>query len=299
MKKILKWTGIVLASLIVIILAAAFIVKLTVDSRLNKIYTVKPLTLTLPTDSASLAQGKHRASLCQGCHGEDLAGMVIFQNDAFGTISAPNLTSGKGSTTKDYSNEDWVRTIRHGIRKNGRPLFVMPSMDFVHFSESDLAALIAFLKSVPPVDKESKQSELTFLSKVMVGLGAFGNVIHAEVIPHEKSFASDPGTGVTQIHGEYLVNISGCRTCHGEDLSGGKDPNPEAPPSPNLTQGGPLAKWTATDFISFMRTGRTLEGKEVKKAFMPWDAFGKMTDEELSAVFLYLQSIPKKENAVK
>ncbi len=137
--------------------------------------------------------------------------------------------------------------------------------------------------------------ELTPLARLFVGAGVFGPVIRAEEIDHDRPRPPAPEPGMTAEYGEYLVNISSCRTCHGEMLSGGKDPNPEAPPGPNLTPGGALQLWTEQDFINFMRTGVTVSGYQRDPKYMPWETLGKMNDVELGAIFLYLQSLPALE----
>jgi hypothetical protein len=82
-----------------------------------------------------------------------------------------------------------------------------------------------------------------------------------------------------------------CRTCHGDALSGGKDPNPAAPPAPNLSPAGELGGWTEAGFVNTLRTGRTPGGRQLSD-FMPWKYFGRLTDDELRAIWLYLQSLP-------
>ena len=62
--------------------------------------------------------------------------------------------------------------------------------------------------------------------------------------------------------------------------------------TPNLTQGGELIAWTEADFMNTLRTGVTPYGHQLSDN-MPWKDFGKMTDDELQAIWLYLQSLPK------
>jgi mono/diheme cytochrome c family protein len=87
------------------------------------------------------------------------------------------------------------------------------------------------------------------------------------------------------------VKTGECRTCHGEELTSGKDPDPNAPPAPNLTPGGELAGWSEADFLKAMRTGIAPGGRQLSK-YMPWVFIGQMTDDELKATWLYLQSLP-------
>ena len=103
---------------------------------------------------------------------------------------------------------------------------------------------------------------------------------------------------MTVIYGEYLANANGCPTCHGPQLNGAQPSEPGAPFAPNLTLGGSLANWTEENFIATLRTGKTPGGREMSEA-MPWKSLGKMTDDELKTVWLYLQSLPKLETTTK
>ena len=99
---------------------------------------------------------------------------------------------------------------------------------------------------------------------------------------------------MTDAYGEYLAHI--CTVCHGVNLNGA----PFGPPgqevvTPNLTPGGELATWSEEGFINALRTGVTPSGEMLEKKEMPWESFGQMTDGELKALWMYLQSLPAKE----
>src|SRR5512138_1899929 len=83
----------------------------------------------------------------------------------------PNLTSGAGGIGATNTDEDWVLAIRHGVGHDGRGLILMPSRVWYYLSDEDLADLIAYLKSLPPVDNELPNSELGPLGRVMLTLG--------------------------------------------------------------------------------------------------------------------------------
>lgn len=117
-----------------------------------------------------------------------------------------------------------------------------------------------------------------------MALGSFGNVLHVETIDHFAPRIEAPVADASADYGEYLVTAFGCTTCHGAQLAGGKDPNPDAPPGPNLTRGGNLGNWTATEFINVIRAR--------KSEWMPFESLSKMTDQELTAIFRYLESLP-------
>jgi mono/diheme cytochrome c family protein len=296
MKKILKWAGIVLSVLLLLVAGTVFCLNSTAKSRLAKKYDVQPRPVAVPGDSASIAAGKKWVSvLCAECHGANLAGAKFFDTPDLGTICAPNLTS--GGIGKTYTDPDWVRAIKHGVGKDGRPLLIMPSKDFQYMSDEHVGQIVACLKTLPPVEQSWDLPNTTLLCNILFQTGAFGDALNAETIDHNKPAHYAPSRGATAEYGGYLVKISGCRTCHGEQLNGGKDPNPEAPPGPNLTPGGVLGSWGADGFVKTMRTGATPFGKEINGKFMPWKSVGKYDDEELQAIYAYLMSQPKLETA--
>jgi mono/diheme cytochrome c family protein len=94
---------------------------------------------------------------------------------------------------------------------------------------------------------------------------------------------------VTVEYGEYLALP--CALCHGANFNGQTIMIDAEYLAPNLTTGGELKAWSEQDFINTMRTGITPNGHQLKSV-MPWKYFGQMTDDELKAVWLYLQSLP-------
>jgi len=290
MKKALKWIGIVLGSVLGLLVVAVVIMITSTNSRLNKQYPVPVETVPIPSDEASLAVGAHWADMhCRLCHGNDLSGGEFFNDPDLGYVDAPNLTSGKGGIGSTYTDEDWVRAIRHGVKKNGQSVFIMPSNDFYYLSDYHLGSIIAYMKTLPPVDNEIRDPNLSPMAKILYAAGAFGDLLYAETIQHGVRPATTE-IGVTVAYGEYLVNAHGCKSCHGENLAGQQPAEPGAPFAPNLTPGGELGGWAEADFADILRTGITPTGHELTDA-MPWIGLGRMTDEEISAVWMYLQSL--------
>jgi len=261
-------------------------------SKLNKTYDVLPAVVSIPDDAASIERGAYLyAASCAGCHGDDGAGKVILEDPALGYIPGTNLTDGQGGVGSAYSDMDFVRAIRHGVDSEGKPLMIMPARSYWYFSDQDLGAIIAFVNAAPSVDNDLGDKNLKPMGRILLALGAFGDILTAEVIDHSGPRPSAPEQGVTVEYGEYLVNTGDCSTCHGPDLAGMQGPEPGAPFSPNLTPGGVLAIWTVEEFIETMHTGTTPYGKELNPDFMPWKSIAKMTDDDLTAMFLYLQSL--------
>jgi mono/diheme cytochrome c family protein len=170
----------------------------------------------------------------------------------------------------------------------------MISKSFHHLGDEDMGALIAYVKSLPAVDHSLPERRIEPLGKLMMGAGLFPPFA-ADQIDHASPAPAQPEPGVTVAYGEYLSHT--CTECHGENLNGA----PFGPPgqeimTPNLTPGGELAFWSKQEFLATIRTGQTPGGRQLKED-MPWKYFGQMTNEELQAVWLYLQSQPKLKQA--
>lgn len=209
MKTVLKWIGIVLGGLIALVVIAAGIAITSTNRRLNKHYTSPVETIPIPTDEASIAIGSHWADMhCRICHGDDLSGGEFFNDPQLGYVDAPNLTSGQGGIASNYTDEDWIRAIRHGVKKDGTSVFIMPSNDFYYLSDYHLGTIIAYMKTLPPVDNEIRAPNLSPMAKILYAAGAFGDLLAAETIQHDVR-PPVPEIGVTVAYGEYLVNAHG------------------------------------------------------------------------------------------
>ena len=292
MRKIMKWIGIGLLGLVALVLLAGVVLYATTSRRLKKIYSLTAEAVSITADTESISQGQRLVTArCGGCHGPNAAGTVIFQDAMLGTITASNLTAGRGIGGDLLTDADYIAAIRHGVDHNGRPILTMPSESYFYINDQELGEMIAYLKSTAPVDNPLPATRITPLGIALIGAGAFGDLMAAEHIDHQAARPADVQPDVTIAYGDYLVRAGQCRTCHGPDLTGGKDPDPNAPPAPSLTQAGELSSWDETDFIQALRSGSTPDGRQMSP-FMPWMYINQMTDDELKAMWLYLQSLP-------
>lgn len=296
MKRVLKWIGIILGSLIGLVILAAAGLYVKSRTEFTAKYPTRVESIAVPTDAASVERGKHLATfLCMECHETDLGGNpTFFSMSGVGSVSAPNLTSGQGGIGAQFSDADYVRAIRYGIKPDGTSLFIMPSTDFHSLADKDLGDLIAYIRSVPAVDRPTPEphTQFTFLGGVMYGAGLFGHLLRAGPIQQMGEVPDSPAPAVSADYGEYLVTINGCRDCHGKQLAGGKPGDPSSPLAPNLTPGGELRAWTEADFIKTLRTGTSPSGTQLPNQFMPWKFKSQMSDDELKAIWAYLQSLP-------
>jgi len=176
-----------------------------------------------------------------------------------------------------------VEHVRHGVDRDGHPLVEMPSNSYYYIGDVDLAAIIAYLKSLPPVDNELPERDLGLLYQLAILSDP--SLIPAEVIDHTGPRPPAPEPGVNAEYGKYLATA--CTICHGPDLSGGS----AAGAGLDLTGGGNLPDWTEAEFIHALRTGERPRGEDIDPNRMPWKRVGKLTDDELRAIWLYLQTL--------
>lgn len=283
--------GIGIGSFLLVVMLAAGAIYSISAARVGKTYSVTPVALTIPTDSASIARGQHLATAigkCVDCHGDDLGGMVL-EMGPVGSFPGPNLTRGKGGRAPT-TDADWIRSIRHGVGPDGRPVVFMPSAVFAQLSAPDLAALIGYLKQLPPVDRETPPMRIGPLGLMFIATQGL-RWVPATALDHTAPLPAAVESGPTIEYGRYLAVVGGCTTCHGDNLRGGiKEGPPGTPPSTDLTPGGVTRDWSEADFRTALRSGMRPGGQPINP-FMPWRLTRLMTDEEISAVWLYLRSL--------
>lgn len=294
MNKFLKWTGIALGAVAGLICIALVGVYFASQSKINRSYAIAAEPPAASADSAAIERGKHlvtSVSACIGCHGPDLGGTQMIDAPAFAVVAASNLTSGRGGVASKYTDATWERAIRHGVNADGRSIAIMPASHYNRLTDEDVRAIIAYVKSAPPVDRTHKPFSAGPISRAITLSGA--PFFHAAIIPHEAPHRSAPPAGVTPEFGEYLVTIAACRECHGPNLSGGPLPDGSGKLAPNLTPTG-LKAYTEAAFITALREGRRPTGVPIDST-MPWIEYRGMTDDELKAVWAYLRTVPAKE----
>jgi cytochrome c2 len=274
-----------LIALLVLVVLVSYVVS---GVRLNKHYAVTGKAVPVPTDSASLARGRTLATLsgCTGCHTANLGGQTMIDGFPFAKLASSNLTRGQGGVATMYADADWDRAVRHGIRWDGTPLFLMPSHEFNRMSDDEFGRLLAYVKSVPPVDRTPATRVIYPLARVLHTFGA--PLVPAEKIDHTSQRNPQPPPGPTLAYGEYVAGA--CKFCHGENLGGQKvGGEPGAPPSPPIGPSSVVGRWTEAQLIQTMRTGITPEGRKLRNEYMPWQVVGALGDDELRGLLMYLK----------
>src|SRR5512135_2259292 len=115
MRVFFKWLGIVLGALLGLILVGLAVFYFKGNATLTRAHTLAPESITIPTDAASIARGKHFAqAICTGCHTADFSGQIMI-DAPFAKIYSANLTPGQGGAGAEFTDADWIRALRHGV----------------------------------------------------------------------------------------------------------------------------------------------------------------------------------------
>jgi cytochrome c553 len=288
--KILKWIACCFLAIVLIMIAFSFKAVWSTKQRLNKKYAFALPDFSVKSDSAIIAEG-HRLMItkgCQACHGDDLGGKIWIDDALLGKIIAPNLTKGLGGLPADYTINDWLRCLKHGLKRDSTALRLMPSNEFTFLTEDDMQALIAYCSQIKPIDRTLPETKIRLLGYALTELEQIP-MVPAETIEHSRPLTKNINREVSIELGQYLS--IGCEGCHRKNMKGGAPVAPGFPEVADITRTGNLGKWTETDFISTLKTGVTPEGKKLKPEEMPWVSFQDYTEKEYKALFLYLKSI--------
>jgi len=283
--KLLKIIGVVA----LIMLAGALAVYFVTEARLNEVYAVEAAAVNVPEDREAIRRGYHLVHTvagCVECHGNGLSGELLMNDPFMGRLAPANLTSGEGGIADKYETEDWVRAIRHGVDPEGKPLIAVSSLQLAHLSDEDLGAIIAYIQQIPPVDNELPETRIGPLGRLFLLISP--ELLPASLLDHEAEHLAAIEPEVSAAYGAYLA-ATACSDCHGDDMAG---TGGAAGAGLNLTPGGELGDWSEADFLNTIRTGVTPEGCELEGELMPWERIRDMSDEELRAIWLYLQSLP-------
>lgn len=302
MNRWLKRIGIGVLALFVLAGIGAGTAFTVTGKHVKRKYDIRAEAITAPTDSATVERGKHLATAvgkCFECHGDAFKGQLMIDDAAFARLAASNLTTGEGGVALNYKTDaDWERAIRHGVRPDGSALILMPAVEYSNFTNEDLSAVIAYLKSVPAVNNTLPAPRIGPIATALY-LSKKLPLLSAELIDHNAPHKASITAAPTAAYGAYLVRVGGCVGCHKANLGGG--PDAAAPPGSaipaNLTPGGDLKNWTEADFTTALRTGKRPDGR-VLDAFMPWRFTALMTAVEIKAVWEYLHTIPAVETQI-
>jgi mono/diheme cytochrome c family protein len=298
MSKWVKRTSIVLATLALLLLVTTVVGKAIGERKMerNIVLSVAPVAVTV--DAARLERGRYLYNTrgCAHCHGANGAGKTVISEGGMYVV-APNITAGANSAVTGYTTVDWVRTLRHGVKRNGNPVMIMPSEDYNRLTDDDTAALVAYARQLPPVPGERTLIQVPVPVKVLYAFGVIRDA--SEKIDHTLPPPRPVEAGISVEHGAYVANA--CIGCHGARLSGGKIPNgpPTWPAASNLTpgKGSAMTRYpTPETFLAMMRSGHRPDGSTISPV-MPFGSLGQMNDTDLRALHAYLKTVPPRDAA--
>jgi len=290
MRTFLKWVGVVLGAIVVVVIGVLGWASMKVSMHRNHVYAF-PL-VAMDASKGNAARGKHLVQVrmtCVECHGKDLAGGTVIDDPVAGHIHGSNITPAK---LKSWTDGEIARTLRHGVAKDGHPLMIMPSEDYQAMSETDMRDIIAYLRTVPAVERADVPSTAGPLLKVFWALGKTPQVFPVDMVDHARPFAAAVREGVTPAFGKYIF-LNTCVGCHRENLKGG--PMPGTPPDwavpANITQDS-LGTWSEADFIKTLKSGVNPSGSKLR---LPMAMILKYTPEfsttELRALWAYIRTV--------
>jgi len=267
------------------------------DRKLARRVALPPVAFAVSAAPGQLERGKYlfESRGCIECHGADGAGRVFIDDPHGLRVKAPDIARGAGSVVAGYTDLDFERTIRHGVKRDGRPAFIMPSEDYSRLTDADLSALVTYVRSLPPVEGGGPlEARVPLPVRVLYGLGAIQDA--AARIDHALPPPLPVAQAVSPEHGHYVAQM--CVGCHGPGLSGGKIPGgpPGWPAAANLTPGeGNVLAARYPDVASFtamLRSGKRPDGSAI--AVMPFTALGKLDDTDVQAIYAFLKTVEPK-----
>lgn len=315
MKRGLKIAGLVLGVLLLVVLGFAAYVQITGIPT----YDISEIPeFKVDVDSNRLVRGERLTRMvCASCHdqkqeGALIGGKMVDVDDAFGEIWISNLTHPQTGLSS-YTDSELAFLLRTGLKKDGS--YIPPWMPkFPNMADEDMKDLIAFLRSdhpmLAPRDIEHPPTQPSFLSKLLTH-----TVMKPFPYPEEPIRLPDADNVVAM--GEYLANdIHQCYTCHSSDFTTNDDYEPTNSKgfygggtemldaagqkifSANLTMDKEtgLGNWTEADFIKAVKQGVRPDHHPV---YYPMPKFTLMTDEEVAAIWAYLQTVPIIQNEVQ
>ncbi len=277
----------------------------------NDSFRVRPLTnIKYARTAARLKRGEYLATgllECFMCHSERdwklpgappitsmLGSGKILYEDSTMRIAPPNITPDKETGAGTWTDDMFARAIREGVGHDGRALSLdMPYINFKRLSDEDLASVIVYIRSLPPVHNVVPATKISagYRSWLEKLLRPITEPVLAPDFSNQKKL------------GNYLVKLAGCVDCHTlrQDYSPGAyaggnliDHGHGKAFSLNITPDPSGMVYGPEGFIFVMRTGKggTLSDN------MPWIAFKNINDDDLKDIYTYLRTIPPSQHYI-
>lgn len=300
MNKLIKIVGSSLVVVAVGIGVTAGAAMILSERKMNRVVDVQVGSMDLASFASNMQRGEYLFLTrgCSECHGVKGEGRLVIDDKSSGFyVHTPNITRGGSGAAATYTDTDWIALLRHGLKPGRTPVFVMPSEDYAQMADEDVAALVAYIRALPPAPQRKVEMRIPLLLKALYAFGVATDA--SEKIDHSKPA---PARVPNDLHsqGEYIAKT--CAGCHGAGLAGGKIPGapPSWPAAANLTAAadGAMTRYTSTEqFREMMRSGKRADGTTI--AVMPFESLRAMSDAELDAVFGFLKTLQPKASGTR
>jgi mono/diheme cytochrome c family protein len=245
-----------------------------------------------------------KAAGCVGCHTEEKKDAVPFAGGRalatpFGTFYGPNITPHPQAGIGGWTEADFMRALRRGVRPDGANLFpAFPYPSFTKITDTDARDMWAYLRTLSPSAKANREHDLWFI---------FGwrwlVTVWKWFFFTPGAFTNLPGVSETINRGAYLVQALGhCGECHtprnflgapkmSRFLAGGK--GPDGKKVPNLTPTR-LKKSSDAELKDFLTVGIYSDGDVPAESMgeVITNTTSKLTAQDLDALIAYLRSLP-------
>lgn len=322
-KRILKYLGWGVAVVVVLFLALAAYIQLRWDAKDSRPAPV----VKAPTDSATVARGEYIfkfQTMCWGCHhgssggaNASPSGGLLFDltnvGPGFGKWYARNITPDAETGIGGWTDGEILQALREGVNRDRRMLFPIMPVDWYHgMSDADALALIAYLRSIPPVKNRVPRDEPSFVAKALLTF----NIVKPKDLITAPVIA--PPRAITPEYGRYLCsNLADCADCHtprnlqdghfyldslfaGSSITfGGGDDDAIIAYARNITPDAAtgIGSWTEEQFMTAVTSGLRPDSV-VLSAEMPYAYYKSWSTDDLKAVFAYLKSLPALKRSV-
>jgi mono/diheme cytochrome c family protein len=273
---------------------------------------------TAASESELVTRGKYLATAgnCASCHttegGEFMAGGLPFDTP-FGTLYSTNISPDSKTGIGDWSQRDFLNSMRHGVRPTGEHLYpAFPYTAFTKIEDEDVLAIYVYLQSIPPVAQTPFENSLFFPFNIRP-LMAFWKAMYFDAGEFEVIASQTDEWN----RGAYLVDaLAHCSACHSPRnllgaektqlaMSGGEyidqvnsdARRPWAAPNITATQRG-LALWSHKDVKDYLKTARN----DFLESYGPMNeviinSTSHLTQGDVSAMATYLKDLPAIDEA--
>ncbi len=315
MKRLVKWFGGFAAVVVALLLVVVLYVQFTWDSPDAR----AALQMTAPRDSATVARGEYifkHSWQCWGCHAASgdanapPSGGRAFDlrsiGPGFGIFYSRNLTPDSATGLGAWTDGEIVQAIREGVRKDRHVLFPLMPVDWLKgISDQDALAVVAYLRTLPPVSNRVPDNQVSFVAKALIAF----NVVKPIDPVTQPVVAPPPGRTVE--YGRYVAsNLAGCADCHtprnlqngqfyldslfaGGSIAFGKEAgDPVYAFARNLRpeQGPGAPEWTEEQFLQAVTAGMRPDST-VLTLHMPYPYYKFLADDDLRAIYVFLRSL--------